>query len=234
MFKMRNALAMLTLSAAMIASLPAQADLLKITVHSDSRNVFFRNVGTAAAEDPNLRSFPAALLGIDNLNVAGSEILPAYCVEPGEFLSDAAVRGTGEEYSRGTDIAPNVQNLFDAFFYDSITSVAKSAGFQLALWELVFPDDGRVTWPQGDLAFRPENRRDRTARAALMWADHYLKNFSSFEGESLRLILWQSEDSQDVIQVLRPTDIDPVPVPGALVLLGSALAATLRFRKPRA
>jgi len=230
---MRNALAALTLSAAMIASLPAQADLLKIGIHPDSSGVFFKNVGSAAGQ-PDLGRFTAALLAIDNLDVAGREILPAYCVEPGELLSTAAVSGTGENYTPGGAIAANVQNLFNAFFYDSITSVAKSAGFQLALWELVFPDDGRVFNSSGNLAFRPENLRDRTARAAMMWAGHYLRNYQNIEGgDSLRLVLWHSGTSQDVIQVLRPTDIDPVPVPGALVLLGSALAATLRFRRSR-
>jgi hypothetical protein len=230
MLIMRNALAALTLSAAMIASLPAQADLLRVSTYPEFRNIEFTNIGTAASV-PEMREFGAALLGIRNLDVSPATILPAYCVEPDQFLSEAAIGSGGEQYTARANTNTAVQNLFNAFFYDSLTSVAKSAGFQLALWEIVYDDQLPIN-PTGRLAFKPKDF-ERDGYAAWIYAIRYLNTYADFEGESLQLVWWQSEVSQDLIQVLSPTVTNPVPLPGALVLMGSALAASLRFHKAR-
>jgi hypothetical protein len=233
---MRKALAALAFVAAIFTSAPALAATLKVSIYPGSRNVWFTNVGTDAS-DPNMVDFSAALLGIRDLGVPSGGTMPAYCIEPEQWLSKESLSNAGESYTPTANENSLVQDLFEAFYFHSLTSVARSAGFQLALWEIVYeiPYEGVPGVRHGRLAFQPEERRDRAARAALLWADYYLRNFVRIAEDSPALTLqwWRSEDSQDLITASRVVDTEPVPLPASLVLLGSALMGLLRFRNRR-
>ncbi|CAN7308584.1 PEP-CTERM sorting domain-containing protein [Pseudorhodoferax sp. LjRoot39] len=183
----------------------AQADVLKVDVN---------NGYTTLAQGSGYQG-EVAQWSVTNTTVpavgAPYDSFVAYCLQMMESLDQV-----GEQnYSRVSFAAnADVQELYDRFYSQSLTSAVNAVGFQLALWDLLGQADASsfVTGLSG------------AGAAALMMLDEVANGTDPYQQDRYKLISWISEDNQDLLQAV-PADASEVPEPSALVLGGVGLLA---------
>lgn len=182
----------------------AQADVLKVDVS---------NGYTTLAQAPGYQG-EVAQWSVTNATTppvgAPFDSFVAYCLQMLESVDQV----NGQNYSR-VNFAANadVQELYDRFYSQSLTSAVNAVGFQLALWELLgqADADGFVTALSG------------AGAAALMMLDEVHNGTDPYQKDKYELISWISDGNQDLLQAV-PTSGE-VPEPSALVLGGVGLLA---------
>lgn len=140
----------------------------------------------------------------------------SYCVDLGQYLSFNTTYST--QYSVGNAQSfygtkySDVLKLFSSS-YGSATNTSRepSAGFQIALWEVLYENTGTYNLSSGGISF--------TNSAALDEAAGYLSAMSSFSGPNLDLQVLTSSTNQDVAFAA------PVPEPGTYALMLAGLGA---------
>ncbi|MCU0964664.1 MAG: PEP-CTERM sorting domain-containing protein [Burkholderiaceae bacterium] len=140
----------------------------------------------------------------------------SYCVDLGQYLKFNTDYNAGQ-YKAGTAADffgsryDDVLKLF-SYAYNAVTNstAEKSAGFQIALWELVYENSGSYNVLDGGIRF--------SNSAALDEAAGFLQGAASFNGQSLNLQVLTSGSNQDVAFAT------PVPEPGAYALMLVSLA----------
>ncbi len=171
------------------------------------------------------------LQGIDSNMMAGGAYDPW---GPGvSFVSSTTltVGGSPINATARTDI----QKLFDLYYADSLTSSVKSAGFQLALWEIQNENKAANGYflATGDVTLSNVANNDDlggpSEAAAVSAAASYLTLSGSVAGHYV-LTQWANATSQDFISADQYAPI-PEPVSLALVVLGLAGVAVTRGRK---
>lgn len=181
----------------------AQADVLKVDVN---------NGYTTLAQAPGYQG-EVAQWSVTNTTPVGApyDSFVAYCLQMMESVDQV---GT-QNYTRVSfNASADVQELYDRFYSQSLTSAVNAVGFQLALWDLLGQADatGFVTGLAG------------AGAAALMMLDEVANGTDPYEEDQYELISWISEDKQDLLQAVR-TGGGEVPEPSALVLGGVGLLA---------
>ena len=183
----------------------AQADVLKVDVN---------NGYTTLAQAPGYQG-EVAQWSVTNTTVppvsAPYDSFVAYCLQMMESVDQVGA----QNYSRVSFAAnADVQELYDRFYSQSLTSAVNAVGFQLALWDLLGQADatGFVTGLAG------------AGAAALMMLDEVHNGTDPYDQDQYELISWVSDDNQDLLQAVR-RDGGEVPEPNALVLGGVGLLA---------
>lgn len=183
----------------------AQADVLKVAVNNG-----YTTVAQAPGYDGEVAQWSVTNTTVPPVG-APYDSFVAYCLQMME-----AVDQVGEQtYSRVSFAAnADVQELYDRFYSQSLTSAVNAVGFQLALWDLLGQADatGFVTNLAG------------AGAAALMMLDEVVNGTDPYQQDRYKLISWVSEDNQDLLQAV-PTSSGEVPEPSALVLGGVDLLA---------
>jgi len=140
----------------------------------------------------------------------------SYCVNLGQYLS------FNTSYNASQYAAGNAQTVFGSKYNDILKlfssgynantngSAQKSAGFQIALWEVVYENTGSYNVTDGGISF--------TNSAALDEAAGFLGGLASFNGPNLNLQVLTSGTKQDVAFAT------PVPEPSAYALMLVSLA----------
>lgn len=125
----------------------------------------------------------------------------------------------------------NVEKLFNANYSTlDLTSNAQSAGFQLALWELLYEHNS--TFDVTDGWFVATSSWHRSMSHALQYANQFLGNLDGAISQNYKLTYYQSTGhSQNLVSATA------VPIPAAGLMLGFGLAGLYcagRRRKTRA
>lgn len=163
-------------------------------------------------------SFTAAATGVANQSFL------AYCIEITQSLvnfgtdyTTTTPAGYGWSNARQTDIA----KLFNVGYLSSLTSTVKSAGFQLALWEMVY-DSGTYNLASGNFTGSSGNA------GVITHANAYLAAAAAGTTGHGQFTVWQSPTAQNYLQF-------QVPEPGSLALIAGLgmVGFALRTRATR-
>ncbi|MDD3328252.1 MAG: PEP-CTERM sorting domain-containing protein [Zoogloea sp.] len=206
-------------AAGLMASVPAHADTLAMEVDINSLMGFTVDV---AGSGP--LAVDTGILNVSNLTTNGSFL--AFCYE---LLQGVSVNSlAGLPFDASTVIPAAVQTLFNQSYAEvHFDNAVEVAGFQIALWETL--DDNNLNtgalsnWggatnsaDEGDALFNAELFLDRVVNGGASTGNY-------------QLTVWQSPDSQDIIQASTAT----IPEPTSLMLgaLGLAGLSLVRRRK---
>lgn len=188
----------------------------------------------------------------DATNPASWNQFIAYCFQPLQEISiDMAAAGMGIPVGPGLDYSSsttltvadtatplgaatqaNVHKLFDLYYADSLTSAVKSAGFQLALWEVEHETIGSFSLATGDFQASNvvNNEPGGPAGSEAVAAANGYMNLSGPVAGHYVLTQWVNATSQDFISA---DQYAPIPEPASLALMALGLAglAASRGRK---
>jgi PEP-CTERM motif len=193
------------------------------------------SVGVTVAESlamtlANGGSSIATQAGGYNTTISNAGVLDgsfvSYCVDLGQYLNiNGIYNGDLYKADNAATIFGNRYNdilkLFSSGYNaDTNGSATKSAGFQIALWELVYENSGSYDVVNGGIRFS-------TSEAARVAATGFLEGAASFSGQSLNLQVLTSGSNQDVAFAT------PVPEPGAYALMLVSLATVGVMRRRR-
>ena len=206
-------------AAGLMASIPAHADTLAMEVDINSLMGFTVDVAGSGPQ-----AVDTGIVNVSNLTTNGSFL--AFCYELLQGINSNALNGM--PFDASSVIPAAVQTLFNQSYAEvHFDNAVEVAGFQIALWETLDDNDlntGNLSnWAgatnsaeEGDALFNAEIFLDRVANG-----DPSTGNY--------QLTIWQSPDSQDVIQASAAA----IPEPTSLMLgaLGLAGLSLVRRRK---
>lgn len=195
-----------------VALTPAFADTLLVDYDFLGPTFDYGPINMVA---PAATSLTASPFLVSNLTLGGSFV--AYCAEPLQPLSAAAVTVGEFTYTSAAYTNPAVKALFNGYFGNSTSSGLEAAAFQFALWELVADTGANLSAGAFSMPLDPARTR----------AQQMLDGISPAAGDYV-LTIWQSPGSQDLLTAV------PVPEPAtyAMMLLGLAgVGAMARRRK---
>lgn len=141
----------------------------------------------------------------------------SYCVDLGQYLNINGIYNGGlyKADNAATSFGNRYNDILKLFSYgynaETNANAVKSAGFQIALWEMVYETDYSYNVGDGKIKFS-------SSAAALNEAASFLAKAASFSGQSLNLQVLRSDSYQDVAFAT------PVPEPGAYALMLVSLA----------
>ena len=197
---------------------------------------------TLEVQSPGGGSTSAGVGGINATFVGASlfgtvESFVAYCIE---IFTSASRFGTGAAMERFAAVAPQVSQLFAYSANLNLAavglvhggaamtdSVARSAGLQLALWELIYDDTpGSLVGGKFSVA-----GGGATGVNAIAWGNTLLAGFGTFTDFSTSLTVYTDVNVgnkmyQDFITATRTTGFgccNEIPEPGTLALAGLGL-----------
>jgi len=140
----------------------------------------------------------------------------------------------------------NIQALFDTSYGSlDLTSSSQSAGFQIALWELLYEDSGTYNVDENSWSKRGNFYVDWGSSSAVAKANEFLSNIAKdIVGEIYDLTYYDAGSStgrhtyknyQDLVGGVEipPSQTPEVPLPATAWLLGGGLAALFGFARRR-
>lgn len=208
-------LALCLLSVPLMFAPAARADLLKVTGFAvGSQTVSLVSPSPFVSRDMNAGAF--------NLNPPAGIL--AYCIDIlqtisfGTLYSDYTTTSLVSDGQITAVRKGEIAQLFHGFYTTSLTSSAKSAAFQLALWEILFETGSTLNVDGGDLANRGVTyaKIPNTPAGVVLLADTWLGGLGSFSTDLGGFTTYRSPEHQDQIS-FRPV---PEPPTWALVFLG--------------
>jgi len=121
----------------------------------------------------------------------------------------------------------NIQKLFNTGYSDVVlTDNAKSAGFQLALWELLYETSSTFTLNSG--YFESNNTAART------FANTLLAGLNDLATEAYKMVFYESAENWRGHQLSQNlVSVTPVPLPAAGLMLGAGLLGLFGLNRLR-
>ncbi len=116
----------------------------------------------------------------------------------------------------------DIEKLFEVNYSTlNLADPNQSAGFQLALWEILYETGSSYSLSNG--SFKAFN-----SAGAIADANAYLNNLTHSIVQAYQFTFYQSASSQNLISVM------PVPLPAAGLLLGTGIVGLFAFKRRRA
>lgn len=119
----------------------------------------------------------------------------------------------------------NIQKLFNTGYSDVVlTDNNKSAGFQLALWELLYETSGTFSLNSG--FFEANNTAART------FANTLLSQLNDVVTDAFEMIFYESAENSKGKQLSQNlVSVTPVPLPAAGLMLGAGLLGLVALKR---
>lgn len=216
------------LIAALIAApaLPLAAKTLQVTqqganafVDAKGKNGWYESV--AYKLNGSARSAAAGLFRLTGRDALGNKTsFVAVCLEPLEWLR------LPKTYSFGTPLGRDTVAALGALLDNALGKVRdarSAAAFQLAAWEIANESAGQYNLGKG--AFQVTTAQTGTSALAQGWLDNIRKGTWVASG---RPTILTAPGTQDLL-----TDMAPVPVPAAGLLMVGGIASLFGLRRRR-
>ncbi len=221
----RLVVAALAVAGLLTLSPRASADTISLNLTAGSTSVSYKPNGGSVV---SVGGGPFHWTQTTPINTNYASAITTYCID----LTHGITSGT---YTTQTNLtlAPTIgtdakglaiTELFDRYYYNSLTSSANSSAFQLALWELVY--DGATSKSLTAGSIQGDTAQPYTAQAQSML--NSLGSKSSYANHDLAIshleVLVSSNGNQDQIMVV-PNPPKGVPAPPAVMLAGIGVLA---------
>jgi len=218
-----------------IAVCVGAANASPVTLEKTGSSVFDGNGVTGVRVEGGPRDVSASAGGFSVTD--GISKFVAWCLDVGNSLSlPSEYSVTGDPFSNTGSIADKVgtvKMLFDTAYKSlDITDNAQSAGFQLALWEILYAGSGTLDIDGGTFE---QVRTTTAALAANDAAQDFLDGLAGPVTGNFKLTFWESavEDGVQLSQNLVTVSAVPVPAAAGLLLAGVAALGAVRARKKK-
>lgn len=224
-----------TMMVAVLAIGASAASATPVTLQAINSNDIFNGGGSAnvkLADDGILREVSAGGFRVTD----GASKFVAWCLDlattltlPSRYtITDTPFKNTTGTFS--ASVQSNLQKLFNTSYSTlDLNNDAQSAGFQLALWEIVDEDRSRLTLSGGTLRYLSGNSGARDA------ANKFLAQLDGPVTQQYQLSFFESSVDKKGSQISQNlVSVAPIPLPAAVWLLGGGivlLAGVARRRR---
>jgi len=213
-----------TIMAAVFAVGASAAYATPVTLQAQKSADIFDGGGSATVKLQNSGSTTTVNAGGFRVTDGASDFI-AWCLDLANVLklpSKYTITDTPYSNTTGTfsaSVQNNLQRLFNTSYSTLDTSNnAKSAGFQLALWEIVTEGQSSLTLNSGDL------RWVGGSDAARVEANKFLSQLDGPETEQYILTFFESSTDKYGKQLSQNlVSVAPIPLPAAVWLLGGGI-----------